>query len=172
MRQIDTAVIHCSDSFFGNADIIRQWHLKRGWRDIGYHWVVLNGYTSPGKFDPDMNGRIEAGRPIDNDIYIEEGEVGAHALGYNERSVGICLIGGQEGTKTAFSLPQYWSALMLVGTLKLQIPDLQILGHNETGSPKACPVIDMQLFRERVNTLLTGCLSYKFLKEDIAGRGI
>ena len=37
------AIIHCSATPEGrDVDIedIRQWHLARGWRDVGYHFVI------------------------------------------------------------------------------------------------------------------------------------
>ena len=42
----DRITIHCSDSEWGNADVIDEWHKKRGWDGIGYHYVILNGYPT------------------------------------------------------------------------------------------------------------------------------
>ena len=43
MRKINLIVIHCSDTY-ARMDIgvneIRQWHLQRGFNDIGYHYVI------------------------------------------------------------------------------------------------------------------------------------
>ena len=55
---------------------IQSWHLARGWATIGYHFVV-----SP-------SGRIFRGRPVDR--------LGAHVLGHNAGTVGICLMGNFE----------------------------------------------------------------------------
>ncbi len=52
---------------------IRQWHLERGWDDIGYHWLVNH------------QGEITPGRA--------EEIPGAHAYGLNSKSLGICCIG-------------------------------------------------------------------------------
>ena len=73
MRDIDTLIVHHSASDDVSANTIRQWHLNRGWRDIGYHLVIRE------------SGDIELGRPID--------QQGAHAKGRNADSVGICLTG-------------------------------------------------------------------------------
>ena len=35
MRKINKIIIHCSASDFGNAQRVREWHLERGWSDIG-----------------------------------------------------------------------------------------------------------------------------------------
>lgn len=58
-----------------NAAMIREWHLTKGWSDIGYHFVIL----------PD--GRCEEGRPLYRP--------GAHCnVGHrNFIGIGICLVG-------------------------------------------------------------------------------
>jgi hypothetical protein len=55
---------------------IQRWHFDRGWATVGYHFVV-----SP-------SGRIFRGRPVDR--------LGAHVLGHNLGTVGICLMGDFE----------------------------------------------------------------------------
>jgi len=44
MRHLNKVIIHCSATPEGrdvSLDTIRQWHIKRGWSDIGYHYVIL-----------------------------------------------------------------------------------------------------------------------------------
>ena len=56
MRHINKVIIHCSATPEGrdvSLDTIRQWHIKRGWSDIGYHYVIL------------INGTIQEGRPVE-----------------------------------------------------------------------------------------------------------
>ena len=69
-------MIHCAatraDMDIGAADIDR-WHRQRGWRKIGYHYVIRR------------NGEVETGRDMD--------AVGAHCKGMNDKSVSICLVG-------------------------------------------------------------------------------
>lgn len=172
IRKITNIIIHCSDSTFGDSKTIDEWHKEKGWREIGYHYVILNGVIAPGKYVKDKDGLIEAGREINNDTLMTENEVGAHALGYNRDSIGACMIGGVNGSKDYFSLPQYWSTIILVAYWASLIPSIRVSGHNETGVQKACPVIDMDLFRKRVSELLNGYLCYKFLEEDVRSRGI
>lgn len=74
-------VVHHSDTPDGNAKAFREYHIKkRGWSDIGYHFVICR------------DGRIEKGR--------EENLVGAHAKsnGRNWISLGICLVGEDKFT--------------------------------------------------------------------------
>lgn len=111
------AIIHCSESRYGNASLITKWHLQRGWKTIGYHYVILNGQLSKECYNIHWDGWIETGRPLDDDQYIEPFEVGAHVKGYN-RSVGICLIGG-EGKYTSRQVSGlYFLKRMLVPQFK------------------------------------------------------
>ena len=82
MRKITKIIVHCSATPEGkdySVDTIRDWHLARGWRDIGYHFVIYR------------NGEIAEGRPIE--------QSGAHCKGENYCSIGICYIGGVEAEK-------------------------------------------------------------------------
>src|SRR5690554_4720623 len=103
MRHIAGIVIHCSDSR-ASRDIraagIQRWQLQRGWRAIGYHWVIRR------------DGTVEAGRP--------EQEPGAHVAGHNSRTIGVCLVGGKGGAN--FTAHQ-WAALEAkVAELVLKYP--------------------------------------------------
>ncbi len=42
-KEIKRIIIHHSASDFGDAKLIDKWHKERGWKGIGYHFVVLNG---------------------------------------------------------------------------------------------------------------------------------
>lgn len=86
-------VLHLSASTWGDASVIRKWHTDpepqgRGWGDIGYHAVILNGrraYNSV--YDRILDGKIEPGRPVS--------AMGAHckAGGMNQITRGVCCIG-------------------------------------------------------------------------------
>ena len=51
MREISKIILHCSDSEWGSASVIDQWHKERGWTEIGYHYVITNGQTEPKKYN-------------------------------------------------------------------------------------------------------------------------
>lgn len=148
LNPLDFIIMHCSASRFGNVELITKWHQERGMRTIGYHFVILNAWPAADRFDRYADGNIEPGRPMDDDNFITPDEVGAHTLGYNARSIGICIIG-----ENKFSTHQMQSARALVRTLvyKHKIPWDNVLGHCETESGKAegktCPNIDMNWFR-------------------------
>lgn len=149
-------IVHCSDSDHGSAREIRQWHQGRGWKDIGYHFVILNGQVTPDLYLAAMDGSIEAGRRLDGDPFIEPDEIGAHALGYNGKSIGVCLIG-----TTMFTSRQLGSLLMLLTGLCTiwRIPPANVLGHCETESGrkegKTCPNFEVGQIRAELKGVLT-----------------
>lgn len=111
----------------------------RGWEDVGYHYLI--GNRRPFTRD----GHIYTGRP--------ENSVGAHALGYNNKSLGICLIGNLD--KTAPSPKQMQSLVNFLKrkTKQYRIPSENILGHRElSGVIKSCPgnKLDMDMVRQVV----------------------
>jgi len=138
MRRIDYIVIHCSATKPSqDIDIsdIRRWHLKRGWKDVGYHYFIKR------------NGTIQRGRDLDHDGYVLE-EVGAHVKGYNSRSIGICYEGGinelgkPEDNRTG---QQKESLATLLFTLKELLPKAQIKGHRDFPNVhKACPSFEVK----------------------------
>ena len=142
-RPLDNIIIHCSDSVWGDREAINQWHLEKGWKGVGYSGVILNGRRkSDLQIDPSIVGLFEQGREADLDAFIEADEVGAHALGYNNTSLGFCLIG-----KDSFELEQFQTLAFVCATYQAVNPSIKILGHCETGSPKTCPNFDMFAFR-------------------------
>lgn len=127
MREIKEIIVHCSATLPRQdvtAKDIDRWHKLRGWRKIGYHYVVR------------LDGTIEEGR--------DEWEKGAHCAGYNGKSIGVCYVGGldEEGkpadTRTE---AQKKSLLLLLKTLKKRYPKAKIYGHRDFAA-KACPCFD------------------------------
>ena len=149
MPKINKIIVHCSDSSFGSSDDIRNWHKERGWRDIGYHFVIPNGNLGQGLRIDSMDGSIETGRTLDGDNKLFKNEVGAHAYGFNSDSIGVCLIGTDRYTdKQMLSLKLLLSDLML----QFSINKENILGHRELkGVAKTCPTgLDMDKLRREL----------------------
>lgn len=143
MRKIDKIVIHCSDSEYGTARLIDEWHRKRGWSGIGYHYVIMNAYPDRDSFRERRpvfrrDGCVRSGRG--------ETEVGAHVRGHNCNSIGICLIG-----RDSFTAAQFSTLKGLIANLKTKYPDAEVVGHYELlsteSSGKTCPNIDMEWLR-------------------------
>lgn len=129
MRKINEIFVHCSATPEGKdytVDDIRTWHKQRGWSDIGYHYVVYR------------DGTVHEGRTIE--------KAGAHARGHNRNSIGICYIGGVDGTgtpKDTRTLEQTESLENLLYDMVEQYPGAKIRGHNEV-SAKACPSFEVE----------------------------
>lgn len=130
MREIKYIVIHCADTY-SDMDIgvkeIDRWHKERGWKGVGYHYVIRR------------NGIIEVGRT--------ETKTGAHVVGYNSNSLGICYAGGKsakgdpEDNRTE---AQKISLTNLVNDLKIRYPEAKVVGHHDLFPGKACPCFDVQ----------------------------
>lgn len=140
--KIKRIVVHCTESTFGDANLIRKWHTSNGWRDIGYHIVILNGNRNSREFNPRDDGLIEPGRSLNLDSFISASERGAHAYGFNGSSIGICLVGHHEFTEkqmeTLFHTLKFWKKIA---------PEAEIVGHYELNPRKTCPNLDMDLVR-------------------------
>lgn len=117
-----------------SAAQIDNWHRARGWRGIGYHYVVR------------LDGRIETGRP--------EAQSGAHCrqLRMNYRSLGVCFSG--HGDFHAHTPNQREAGLRLVRGIieRYRIPAEHVIGHREAGANKTCPgvLVDMDGFRRQL----------------------
>ena len=88
-EKIDAIVIHCSATPAGldyRAADIDRWHKKKGWKMIGYNYVI------------DLDGKVEVGRPLTIDG-AHCNTKGVSGRPYNSHSIGICYVGGLEATK-------------------------------------------------------------------------
>ena len=128
MRKISKIIIHCSATPEGRDNTIEdidRWHKARGWKGVGYHYVIH------------LDGSIHPGR--------SEDEVGAHCSGENSKSIGICYIGGLakdcSTSKDTRTEAQKQSLLELLKELKERYPNATIHGHREFAA-KACPCFD------------------------------
>ena len=127
-RTINEIIVHCSATPEGKdytLDTIRQWHLQRGFSDIGYHYVI----------HPD--GKVEEGR----DVNI----AGAHCSGHNSKSSGICYIGGMTAdnkkAKDTRTEEQRKSLKVLLMAMRKLYPSASIHGHRDFAA-KDCPSFD------------------------------
>lgn len=130
MRKITQIILHCSATPEGKDFTVQdvdKWHRQRGFRCIGYHFVIYR------------DGSIHEGRPIE--------EIGAHCTGHNANSIGICYIGGvaKDGKtpKDTRTEAQKKSLISLVSSLRSRFPEATIHGHCEFAA-KACPSFDVR----------------------------
>lgn len=126
-------ILHCADTrpewmagrpLVEKVAEIRRWHVQeRGWRGIGYHWVI------------DRDGAVAPGRA--------ETEIGAHVEGHNRGTIGICLLGGYGASagdpfEKNFAEAQAVAVRRLIGEIKGRTAILMVSGHNDYAA-KACP---------------------------------
>lgn len=139
MRDINKIIIHCSASNFGSVDVIDEWHRERGWSGCGYHYVICNGYEhNSDDFEENvMNGEVQVGRPLE--------KAGAHAVGHNSDSIGICMIGTDKFSEEEFiSL----GGLVIGMMTQFDIAKEDVIGHCEVSS-KTCPNFSVDKFMDK-----------------------
>lgn len=162
MNKIKYIFIHHSASDWGTAKDINLWHLQRGFKGIGYHFVVRNGYPTyldwhKKNLISDQVGLIEKGRPLNADEWLQANECGAHALGFNSESIGICLIHNNADSYNPVQLESY-RKLTAGLALHFNIPIENIKGHYEVDPRKPlCPALNMN--DERI--ILKNCIKLR-----------
>lgn len=146
-------IVHCTDSNWGSIEDIDAWHKERGFnrkgdglklKHVGYHRVITNGKLASGApYDIRKDGVVFFGRELD--------EPGAHCLGMNDKSIGVCLVG-----KTKFTELQQVALVneLAMMCLRFGIPSRNVLGHCETKSGqeqgKTCPNLSMNPIRAKL----------------------
>lgn len=128
MRKINEIIVHCSATPEGrNVTVaeIDRWHRQRGFKGIGYHYVVY------------LDGSIHGGRPVER--------IGAHCTNHNRYTIGVCYIGGVDRDmkpKDTRTEAQKAALLSLLKHLKkTYCPTGKIRGHRDYAN-KACPSFD------------------------------
>ncbi len=138
MRIINKIIIHCSATI-SNLDLgakeIDVWHRRRGFRKIGYHFVIRR------------DGKLEEGRKIS--------EIGAHTKGQNANSIGICLIGGiNSQTKLAennFTTEQFERLKSLINELIAKYSSIEQIDGHKKYAPKDCPCFEVNDWLKQEN---------------------
>ncbi len=130
-KDIDSIVIHCTATPEGKeytVASIRAMHLRRGFSDIGYHYVIH------------LDGTVEQGRPLTRQG-AHSNTPGLSGRAYNTHSIGVCYVGGLDknlkpkDTRT----PQQKQALRnLVAELCSKYTILEVLGHRDTSPDLDC----------------------------------
>jgi len=130
-------VVHCTatvstwmanSTFAERVAEIRRWHMEeRGWKDIGYHWLI------------DRDGAVKAGRA--------ETVIGAGVEGHNAGVIHVTLIGGADSAATDpfernFTLAQNAALRRMIAEISARTGITRIAGHNEFAA-KACPGFDV-----------------------------
>lgn len=135
--EVTEVIVHCSDTppdwmqgktIIAKRDEIDRWHRLRGFRKIGYHYLI------------DRDGTTTVGRPPT--------EVGAHVIGHNSGTLGVCLIGGHSGAAADdfaqhFTSEQKLALCQLIGDIRKRARIVRVTGHNQYAA-KACPCFNVE----------------------------
>lgn len=144
-------VIHTSANSKFTRDDVDKYHKSMGWNGIGYNVYI------------ERNGQVVMGRGED--------AIGAHAGtsgNWNNDSIGISYAGcdpalwNQKGNWETVPMAidkeviTYAQLTALISTIKkyqakYNIPTAKVLGHAETGAPKACPCLPMDEIRKALS---------------------
>ena len=128
MRSITTIVLHCDGlkpNEHNSVKKIDDYHRSKGWKGIGYHFWV------------NRQGEVFTGRRLE--------EAGAHVVGHNKYSIGICYEGGlnSAGVAADTRTPEQVRALReLVEWMHAYFPKAVIVGHHNLNPLKDCPSFD------------------------------
>ena len=124
--QTDYIVVHCAATppqMDVDIATIAEWHKARGFKTVGYHYFIKR------------DGTRQKGRELN--------EVGAHVVGYNHNSVGVCMAGGMdskmEKPENNFTTAQWTTLLITLRELHAAYPRAVIVGHRDLDAGKACP---------------------------------
>ncbi|MDH3595075.1 MAG: peptidoglycan-binding domain-containing protein [Rhodospirillales bacterium] len=119
-RFVERLFLHCSASDRPEHDdvgVMRDWHLARGWSDVGYHLFVKK------------DGHVQAGRDLE--------VIPAAQAGNNTGTIAVCLHGL---AVERFTEAQYRSVIGLSNEVNAAYDGMVTFhGHCEVSS-KACPV--------------------------------
>lgn len=133
-RTITEIIVHCTATPEGRDYTVEQCradHKKRGFKDIGYHYLIYR------------DGTIHEGRNVNI--------AGAHTPNHNQNSIGVSYVGGIENKsgvaydklnpKDTRTQQQKDALLNLLEALKMMYPIAKIYGHRDFAK-KACPSFD------------------------------
>lgn len=104
-------------------ELIRKWHLQRGFGDIGYHYVV------------DRAGRIWEGRSLRFQ--------GAHVRKNNERNLGVMVLGNFDKQQPSSAQIAVVNDLLPQLSRTYGVPTHRIYTHQEL-MPTTCPGSTLQ----------------------------
>jgi N-acetyl-anhydromuramyl-L-alanine amidase AmpD len=111
-------VIHHTATTSATAEGIHNFHRDvNGWSGFGYHAYIRK------------DGKIYAGRPF--------GTQGAHCLGYNHNSIGVCFEGNFEVEK--MTQAQIEKGIELLKYLRKMYPEARITRHKDLNQGNLCP---------------------------------
>ena len=105
------------DTSHHTAVMVDAWHKQKGWGGIGYNWFI------------EKDGKTVKGR--------DETKDGAHTIGYNNQSIGVCLAGNFDATLPTVAQTISLAKLLKEKTIQYNIPVENIVPHRKFAA-KTC----------------------------------
>lgn len=128
LASVKRLIIHHSASTRETTvETLRGWHKARGFNEIGYHRVI------------DGNGTIHATRGLTVQ--------GAHALGANHDSWGVCVMGDNTREDRRWNEVQIAALERFVDAACEIVPGLVVCGHRDAKGGRTateCPGLDVR----------------------------
>lgn len=106
-----------ADTSNHTAKDVDTWHKAKGWDGIGYNWFI------------EKDGKVVAGR--------SEDKTGAHTIGHNNDSIGICLAGNFDATLPTEAQVTALKQLLQSKMIEYKIPKENIFPHRKFAN-KTC----------------------------------
>lgn len=131
--QTNWIILHCSSTppkWDHGIDEITRWHIARGFKTVGYHVFIRR------------DGTKQKGRDLS--------AIGAHCVGHNHDSVGVCMAGGVAADAVTpednFTTEQWTTLYLTLKELHEEFPKAVIVGHRDLDAGKACPSFDVSAY--------------------------
>ena len=106
-----------ADTSNHTAEMVDAWHKAKGWDGIGYNWFI------------EKSGLVKKGR--------DENKIGAHTIGYNDKSIGICLAGNFDATLPTKEQTESLRKLLKEKMTQYNVPLENIVPHRKFAN-KTC----------------------------------
>jgi N-acetylmuramoyl-L-alanine amidase len=120
MTPLHIVIHHSASKRDVTAREIREWHMRKGWSDIGYHYVI------------EGDAKVVRGR--------RPNVTGAHSRGFNRDSIGICIVGDNTRLGQRWTAAQVRAAKELIAALQLVWGPMDVRPHREAGTTiTECP---------------------------------
>ena len=147
-KKTDYIILHHSTANI-SVESVHISHLNQGWCGIGYHFYIRK------------NGTIYRGRPMNT--------IGAHAVGYNSVSIGVCFEGNFENETMCDA--QIKAGQELVLYLKNIYPSSAVLKHSNV-TATACPGINFPFDKISKGVTDMELVSINDIVWELTNRGI
>lgn len=120
MRKIERIFVHCTaGSQKQTIEDLRTEFKRKGWKNPGYHYVVL------------PNGRIEC--------MLSEDSISNGVQGFNSTSINVAYVGGIDGSGKGVdnrTEEQKLALKKILTELKKKYPGAEIMGHRDISPDK------------------------------------